>query len=240
MNRFKGVISKDYDLVILALPFYFESQNAVADVITAQYTAPVVVDIGLGTGLTTRAIIEKNPRCVVSGVDNECAMIEQAAVNLRTEIARGSVQVHYSDALDYLRSLPNELVDVVASSYTIHNCRRDYRAQLETDIFRVLKPGGMFINNDKYAADDRKEYVREITEQIIRYDVLRDKGRDDLRRIWIQHEMEDGLPERIMWINESLKQLENTGFVHIEIVRRIGQYAILTAYKRGSTASPSA
>jgi len=240
MNRFKGVISKDYDLVIQALPFYFESQNAVVEAIAAQYTTPIVVDIGLGTGLTTQAIIEKNPRCRVSGVDNERAMMEQASVNLGIEIEKGSVQVYYSDALDYLRSLPNESVDVVASSYTIHNCPRDYRAQLEADIFRVLKPGGMFINNDKYAAEDRQEYVREITEQIIRYDVLKDKGRDDLRRIWIEHEIEDGLPERIMWIDESLEQLKNVGFVRIEVVRRIGQYAIVAAYKRASTASPYA
>jgi tRNA (cmo5U34)-methyltransferase len=234
MDRFKGLISRDYDLVILALPFYFESQNMLADVIAAQYTTPVIVDIGLGTGLTTRAIIEKNPQCVVKGVDDERMMIEQAEINLRFEVERGSVQVYYSDALDYLRSLPNASVDVVASSYTIHNCPGDYRVHLEADIFRVLKFGGMFINNDKYATEERQEYVREITEQIIRYDVLRDKGRHDLRRIWIEHEMEDGLPERIMWMGESLEQLKNTGFANIRVVKRIGQYAIVTAYKSGS------
>jgi tRNA (cmo5U34)-methyltransferase len=233
VERFKGVISRDYDLVILALPFYFESQNTLADVIAARYATPTVVDIGVGTGLTTRAIIEKNPRSVVIGVDNERIMIEQAGINLRSEIERGVVQVYYSDALDYLRSLPNASLDVVASSYTIHNCPGDYRVQLVADIFRALKPGGMFINNDKYSAEDRREYVREMTEQIIRYDVLKDKGRDDLRRIWIEHEIEDGLPERIMWTDESLEQLAKIGFVNIQVVNRIGQYAIVTAYKSG-------
>lgn len=235
MNRFKGTISKDYDLVILALPFYDESQNTLADIIAVHYSSPVVVDIGLGTGLTTQAIIRRNPQCVVMGVDNEPLMIEQARNNLRSEVGRGSVQVHHNDALAYLQSLPDASVDVVASSYTIHNCPEEYRMVLGVNIFRVLRPGGMFINNDKYATEDRREYVREMTEQIIRYDVLREKGRDDLRRLWIEHEIEDGLPERIMWLGESLEQLKTAGFVNIQVLKRLGQYAIITACKAAYT-----
>jgi ubiquinone/menaquinone biosynthesis C-methylase UbiE len=235
MNRFQGTISKDYDLVILALPFYDESQNKLAEVIADHYASPVVLDIGLGTGLTTRAIVQRNPQCVVMGVDNELLMIEQARNNLSSEVKRGSVQVHYSDALTYIQSLPDASVDVVASSYTIHNCPEEYRVLLGADIFRVLKPGGMFINNDKYGAEDRREYVKEMAEQIFRYDVLRDKGRDDLRRLWIEHEIEDGLPERIMWLGESLEQLKTVGFVNIRVVKRVGQYAIVAACKATPT-----
>jgi ubiquinone/menaquinone biosynthesis C-methylase UbiE len=168
---------------------------------------------------------------MVSGVDNECTMIDQAKTSLKHEIVKGMVELHESDALDYLISIREASVDVIASSYTIHNCFRDYRALLENEIFRVLKPGGMFINNDKYTADDRQEYVRELTDQIIRYDVLREIGRDDLRRIWIEHEMEYQVPERIMWTAESLNQLKSVGFMNILLVERIGQYAIMTAYK---------
>jgi len=231
MKRFQGAISQEYDFVPQAVPSYFELQDRLASRIAAQYSHPVVVDIGLGTGITSQAIIAKNPGCVVRGVDSERSMTDQARSNLELDVARGAIEIHESDALDYLGTLPDASVDVVASAYTMHNCLKSYRVLVEAEMLRVLVPGGMFINNDKYAVDDRSEYLRELTDQIIRYDVLREVGRDHLRRIWIEHEVEDQLPERIMWTREALDQLRSIGFEGVSLVERIGQYAIMTAYK---------
>jgi tRNA (cmo5U34)-methyltransferase len=231
MKRFEGAISLDYDLVIQALPFYFVLQNNLGSRIAAKYTNPTVVDIGVGTGLTTRAIVANNPDCFVRGVDNERTMTEQARSNLESDVAAGRVEVVESDALDYLRNLQTASVDVIASSYTIHNLLRDYGARLEIESFRVLRPAGMFINNDKYASDDRQEYVSELAKQILRYDVLKEMGREDLRRIWIEHEIEDQVPERIMWTGQAIQQLRSTGFVSVSLVERAEQYAIVNAFK---------
>ena len=231
MKRFEGKISLDYHLVPGAVPYYYELQDALASVISRLFRKAIVVDIGIGTGITTKAIIEKNPSCVVRGVDSEHSMIKQAQSNLEAEVERGSVEVYCSDALDYLRGLADASIEAVASSYTLHNCLKNYRERLEREIFRVLRPRGVFVNNDKYAADDKQEYLKELTDQIIRYDVLKEQGRDDLRRIWIEHELEDQDPERVMWTCQALGHLESIGFSEVSLVERIGQYAIVTARK---------
>ncbi|MFN7919085.1 MAG: class I SAM-dependent methyltransferase [Bryobacteraceae bacterium] len=231
MKRFEGTISRDYEFVPQSVPKYYELQDLLARRIASQYAAPIVVDIGSGTGITTAAILSRSPNAVVKGVDSESTMLDQARSRLRPELATGRVELHHCDALEFLSSQSDASADVVASSYTFHNCFRTYRAQMEVQIVRILKPGGMFINNDKYAADDRDEYVRELAEQIIRYDVLRDVGREDLRQIWIRHEIEDQIPERIMWTLESLEALRLAGFVGASLIERIGQYAVMTAFK---------
>lgn len=234
MSRFEGSISQYYDWVPQTLPGYYDLQYALASLVAERYIEPVIVDVGLGTGITTKAIVDKNPGCLVKGVDSEAVMINQARENLGAEVARGVVEVYHCDALDYLKSIFESSVDVIASAYTIHNCSRVWRAQLVSEIFRVLKPGGMFVNNDKYAADDRKEYVREVTSQILRYDILKEQGRDDLRRLWIEHEIEDQDPERIMWTQEALDQIRRAGFSGVSLVERLGQYAIVRALKPSS------
>ena len=229
VGRFKGNISSNYELVTPAVLNYFELEDRLSSEIAARFDKPVIVDIGIGTGLTTRAIIAKNPGCVVRGVDNEPNMIRQAKFNLEAELLNGSAEIHFCEAHEYLNGLQDASVDVVASAFTLHNCFREYRAVLESEIIRVLKPGGMFINLDKYAADDRQEYDRELTDQIIRYDVLKESGRDDLRKTWIQHEIEDQDPDRIMWTQESLEQLKAIGFAEVSLILRIAQYAIMVA-----------
>jgi hypothetical protein len=89
----------------------------------------------------------------------------------------------------------------------------------------------MLINVDKYATDDGQEYVRELTEQILRYDVLKESGGEELRRAWIAHEIEDQLPERVMWTRSSLERLGAVGFREVTLTQRLAQYAIVTGYK---------
>ena len=64
-----------------------------------------------------------------------------------------------ADALGFLRGLPDASLDVVSSNYAVHNFLDDYRREFLTEIFRVLKPGGLFVNGDRYAMDDRAAHL---------------------------------------------------------------------------------
>jgi tRNA (cmo5U34)-methyltransferase len=238
MGRFEGIIGTEYDLIPQALLGYVDLQEDLASRIRSRYDKPLVVDIGVGTGITTEVITNRIPGCFVVGVDCEGAMVDQARRRLAS-IPAAKTHLVVSDALDFVRGLGAESVDVVASAFVLHNCLAVYRALLEVEILRVLRPGGMFINCDKYAADDWQEYVRELTNQLIRYDALRECGREDLRRIWIGHEIEDQDPQRIMWTEEALTSLRHVGFVDVSLVRRMGQYAVVTSGKRKSASTSS-
>ncbi|HEV7404517.1 MAG TPA: class I SAM-dependent methyltransferase [Chthoniobacteraceae bacterium] len=231
MGRFEGILSRAYDLVAPAVLGYHAFEDKLAERVATEYVTPLILDFGVGTGITARALLERNPGCRVLGVDNEAEMIHQALSNLGAEVAMGTVEVHYEDGLEYLSGLADGSIDVVASAFTLHNCLRQYGHAVEEEFFRILRPGGLFINVDKYAADDGREYVRELTEQILRYDVLKESGGEELRRAWIAHEIEDQMPERIMWARSSLERLGAIGFHDVTLSQRLAQYAIVAGYK---------
>jgi ubiquinone/menaquinone biosynthesis C-methylase UbiE len=224
-------MSEDYDLLPQAIPSYFDLQEAVAKRIAAEYSDFNALEVGFGTGLTTKAVVDNDPFSAVTAFDNEPSMLEQATERLSNEVKSGRVKLCAGDALEGLQELRSASFEVVFSSFTIHNCDAVYRDQLFSEIARILRPGGMFINNDKYASDDREEYVRELSAQLIRFDILATVGRSDLRKLWIEHEIEDQVPERIMWTRSSLLQLEGIGLSNVSLWKRVGQYAIVTAHK---------
>lgn len=231
MRRFAGIASSDYDLIPQTIPGYHELQAQLAQVVAAEFECPRIVDIGLGTGLTTQALLTHCPGCTVVGVDREPDMLAHARRVLAPVVSAGKVVIRQTDALEYFRELGDASVDVVASAFTLHNCPQRYRVHLQAAILRAMSEGGLFINCDKYASDHRGEYIRDITDQVLSFDKLRELGRDDLRRLWIEHEFVDQWPGRIMWTREALAELRCAGFECVSLLHRIGQYAIVTARK---------
>lgn len=230
-RRFQGVLSENYDLIELWLPDYNEIQDVVATAITSRYRAPLIVDIGLGTGGTSKAILTKSPEARIIGIDNEISMLAGARVRLSSQIWAGSVRICEADALEALESFPDESLEVVASALTLHNWADNYRAQVEREILRILRPGGMLINNDKYAADEPKEYICEIASAILCFDTLISMNLHELRRALIEHEIEDQHPERIMWTGSALQRLGAIGFERVSLLWRRGQQAAVVAFK---------
>jgi tRNA (cmo5U34)-methyltransferase len=267
-KRFEGKLSSEYVLSIQCTPGYLELEEDVGKRIFEVYSTDSatknnilqVLDIGIGTGITTKEILKYNPNAKITGVDSEPKMIEQAKINLENQILAGNVDLVQSDARDYLSKLISDRLDsvlpmpksthirykgqvdnycknqipvfnVIASAYTLHNCSLSYRYDVLRKSFSLLKPGGMLINGDKYAVDDQERYLSVLAGQLSRYALLAAQGRPDLQVEWIKHELEDQDPSRIMRESKATWQLENIGFKDVVIWGRREQYAILTAFK---------
>jgi ubiquinone/menaquinone biosynthesis C-methylase UbiE len=108
-----------------------------------------VLDVGGGYGAVTRAVLETFPRARVTLQDFSEPMIDEA----RRRLANYSDSVAYvlSDLMD-----PNWTADIegqfdaVVSSRAIHNVRFPDRIRaIYADIFRLVAPGGCFLNLDE-------------------------------------------------------------------------------------------
>jgi ubiquinone/menaquinone biosynthesis C-methylase UbiE len=141
------------------------------------------------------------------------------------------VDFRQADALEALKALPAASVDVVASNYAIHNFTQDYRAQVLAEIHRVLVPGGLFVNGDRYAIDDRAAHLED-TQAMVRqwFRLFRELDRLDLLEDWIVHLYSDESPEHIMYYQPSLAQLAETGFA-VTVDFREGVDTLLKAIK---------
>jgi len=240
-RRFAGALSDAYPLWRLARPFLGEVHVAVsAQLAKFTHDRPALhaVDIGMGDGAITELLLAE-PKLAVTGVDNEPKMIAKAEKALRGAIAEGRLEIILEDAHTFLAKLPTESIHIIASGYVLHNLIEDYRDDVYGEMFRVLKPGGLFINADKYAQAGQAHHDALRWQLRLFFDVLVPRRQYDLLRDWVLHYVEDEMPGRVMPEANALARLKRIGFVDETIVYRKHMDAVLTAQKPQNEPPPS-
>jgi ubiquinone/menaquinone biosynthesis C-methylase UbiE len=233
---FSGVIGQEYQMLKLICPFATEMSRLVGESVGAycrkQNGPQTAVELGGGTGITTLAILSSAHDLKLLSVDNEPTMQNQAKQSLQEWVAAGRLSFSGEDALTALQALANDSVDILASAYTLHNFHIDYRRQVLAEIYRVLKPGGKFVNGDRYALDDISAHTRSIQREVGGYfKVLKEVNRLDLLEHWIVHLFNDESENHVMREAVALTQMTDAGFREIELQQRMEVNALVTAVK---------
>ena len=231
---FSGLIGEEYDLLKLLCPAAVESSQKVgAALATWNPNKPLkVFEIGCGTGITTLSLLQSREDATLTAVDNEPTMLEQARQRLAPWLRQGRLDLVETDALSGLLALPDDSVDVVASGYVTHNFLETYRVRVLKEIFRVLKPGGAFINGDRYALDDTLSHTRLTQVEVHHwFKTFGELQRYDLLEQWIIHLFSDESPEHIMRLSPSLACLKDIGYNPVEVRSRDGIDTLLVAEK---------
>lgn len=229
-NRFEGSLGEEYSLFQIAIPHHDELQDTLAEQV-AQYSrnhgGPLtMLEIGCGTGITTERILRACPQAHVIAIDPDAQMLIQAKVALRE--FQGRVEFVQGTALEVLSTVHKQ-VNVVASAYTLHNLMPAERSKTLSAISKVLKTGGLFVNADKYAQDDKTLHSLDLQTQLRAFDAFIRIGRDDLKKEWTEHYLEDETHP----IFESVEKTElaSVGFRNVKIVYRQGMEAVIVAQK---------
>jgi ubiquinone/menaquinone biosynthesis C-methylase UbiE len=233
---FSSVIGQDYQMLKLICPVATEMSRLVGEVVGAYCQAQNIpltaVELGGGTGITTLAILSASEHLKVLSIDNEPTMQNQAKQNLRDWVAAGRLSFSGHDALSALQGLASDTVDILASAYTLHNFHADYRRLVLAEIYRVLKPGGKFVNGDRYALDDITAHTRNTQREVGGYfKVLTEINRLDLLEHWIVHLFNDESENHVMRESVALTQMAEAGFREIELLQRMEVNALVTAVK---------
>ena len=233
---FSGVIGQDYQLLKQISPFAAEMSRLVGVAVgefCRQKSGPAsVVELGGGTGITTLSILSVDDQLTVLSIDNEPTMQNQAKESLKQWVDAGRLAFFCDDALTALRTMESESIDVLASAYTLHNFLADYREKVIQEIFRVLKPGGRFINGDRYALDDISAHTRCTQQEVANYfKVLIGINRLDVLEHWIIHLFSDESENHIMREKIALQQLVDSGFKQIVLTHRLEVNALVCAVK---------
>lgn len=232
---FSGSIGQDYHLLKLIAPLATEMSKLVGEAV-ARYPATTqnlsIVELGGGTGITTLSMLSARTDLQILSIDNEPVMQNQAKQHLAAWCEQDKLTFVCTDALTALQAIPAASVDIVASAYTLHNFLADYRVAVLQEIWRVLKPGGQFINGDRYALDDISAHTRLIQEEVGGYfRVLVEQQRLDVLQQWIVHLFSDESANHIMREAEALQQLRTLGFIDIQLQHRMEVNAVMEATK---------
>jgi tRNA (cmo5U34)-methyltransferase len=233
-NLFTGPIGAEYRMLELICPNAALLARRVAERVAhwREGEALEVFEIGCGSGISTLPLLALRENLHVTAIDSAAKMLDQARSHLARWVEAGRVRFLEADALESLRALPEASVDVVSSNYAIHNFLDAYRRTTLDEVYRVLKPGGLFVNGDRYAMDDRAAHLaatqNEVRGWFQKFEAI---GRLDLLQEWVAHLFSDESPEHIMYLTPALAHLEAIGFSPVRVEYREGVDTLVTAIK---------
>ena len=235
-NMFTGVLGEHYQTIKLICPLAAKMSHLVGDTVrdyVKHYDQELnVVEIGGGTGITTLAILLAIDKGIINSIDNAVTMQKQAQISLKSWAEQGKVNFIENDALKALKAIADNSVDIVASAYTLHNFEQPYRELLISEVFRILKKGGKFINGDRYGLDDISTHTAMIQKEIVHYfKVLTAEKKPELLEHWITHLFSDEAENKVMRETVSIEQLKKIGFVEVKLSQRTEVNALVTAIK---------
>jgi len=236
-HLFEGPIAEEYEMLTRICPAAAELSRRVGQCV-GDWAPPYpleqlhLLEIGCGTGITTAGLLASREDALIESVDNAPAMLSQARQNLAAALAAKRLRLIENDALSHLREIPDASVDIVASAYTVHNFLHGYRRRVLEEALRVLKPGGLFVNGDRYAVDDATEHLKNTQEEVKGYfRVFTEINRPDLLEQWIVHLFSDESEEHIMRLRPALDAMTEIGFQNISLHYRDGVNALISATK---------
>ncbi|HYE37809.1 class I SAM-dependent methyltransferase [Methylocaldum sp.] len=234
---FSGPIGEEYEMLKRICPAAADMSRRVGEFV-AGWTPKVptkslnLLELGCGTGVTTLNLVHARSDAIITAVDSEPTMLGQARRNLADVLEHGRLRLIENDALSYLREVPPASLDVVATAYTLHNFLDGYRLRVLEEILRVLKPGGIFVNGDRYALDDSLAHLQAIQEEVRQYfRTFTALNRVDLLEQWIVHLFSDESPDHVMPLDASLKGMREIGFDSVAVHFRHDVNAVVSGCK---------
>lgn len=108
--------------------------------------SPGILDLGAGTGLFSKMVLNKFPNAEIELIDIAEKMLEVAKERFN-ENNNVSIKVQ-----DYVSLQPETKYDAIISSLSIHHLKDEDKIILYDNIYKWLKPGGLFINVDQVLA----------------------------------------------------------------------------------------
>ena len=232
-QRFSNKVGEEYDLFSLALPHQDEIQTKSVEKLITHFSNAndlKVLEIGFGTGITAHELLSQSPDLHLTGIDNEPGMLAKALNKLK-DFPSNRFELHTADALEYLEKQDSNTFDGIISVWVLHNLQKDFRFKIYKEIYRALKPGGIFVNGDKMAVSDRSMHQEHLDWQLKQFDVYEGIGKPELKKEWADHYLEDEDANRILYENVFIEDLQNTGFKACIVDNRHYMDAIGSAVK---------
>jgi len=107
------------------------------------FPAPVILDMGAGTGLLSALLLEKYPAANITLLD-----ISEEMLAVARERFSGKANIFFRTG-DYARADLGGPYDLVCSALSIHHLEPGEKRRLFGKIYLALSPGGIFVNADQ-------------------------------------------------------------------------------------------
>jgi tRNA (cmo5U34)-methyltransferase len=130
------------------VPAYDELQDAVAEA-TAGIHTERILELGVGTGQTSRRVLDLDPQAELVGIDESARMLAAASADLTADLRVSRLE----------DPLPEGTFDLVVSALAVHHLDGAGKADLFARVAARLRPGGRFVLGDVVVPDDPADLV---------------------------------------------------------------------------------
>jgi tRNA (cmo5U34)-methyltransferase len=173
------------------VPAYAELQDQTASA-TEGAPAGAILELGIGTGETTRRVLAQHRGARLTAIDSSAEMLERACAAFPDADLR---EARLEDPL------PAGPFDLVFSALAVHHLDGAGKRHLFRRIADVLRPGGRFVLADVVVPEREEDVVTPIDGVLDLPD-----GVDD-QLDWLQ---EAGLEAELVWLDKDLAVLRAT------------------------------
>jgi tRNA (cmo5U34)-methyltransferase len=218
VEKHLGIRVRDYDTRIRTfIPHYEDMLDAAAAAVKPiGRRAPLLLDLGVGSGELAARCLSVLPRAQIIGIDTDEGMLALARRRLGARLA-----ARHGDFL----SAPLPRCDVVMASLALHHVRtRRRKALLYARCFAALRPGGLLVNADRCLASDRR--LQALDRDAWRAHLQRRYGRSRAERFlrgWAKEDV-------YIRLEDELDLLRRAGFA-IDVPWRRDGFAIVVGAK---------
>jgi tRNA (cmo5U34)-methyltransferase len=170
-------------MVRAEVPDYDRLQDELA-LATEGVDARRVLELGTGSGITSRRVLARHPHAHLTGVDSSEHML--AAADLP------DADLRLQDLRD---ALPEGPFDLVFSALAVHHLDGPAKADLFARVAAVLEPGGLFVLADVVVPDDPADAITPLSPD---YDL---PSRADEQLAWLR---DAGFDASVAWAERDL------------------------------------
>ena len=216
---YSSLVAKNYFLIPKVYGNYISFQKKIAHEIggfSGKREYLNILEIGAGTGITTKIINEARANIHLTSIDIDPKMVKYCKATFKY---KSTLKFFNSDALKFIKSRDNNEFDIVVSAFTIHNFKLNYRIKLYEEIYKVLKKNGVFLNADKYVSDNPNKRIAALKYRVGKYiDVLFRRGEYDVLQYWINEYIRDLKPEYAMIVAKERRIMIEKGFKNLNYI----------------------
>ena len=143
------------ELVLAEVPAYVELQDTIA--LATGVGREAVLELGVGTGETTRRVLARHPDASLIGIDESEGMVAAAA----TVVPEADLRVGRLED-----PLPAGPFDLVVAALAVHHLDGPGKADLFARVRAVLAVGGRFVMGDVVVPDDPADAITPLDREI--------------------------------------------------------------------------
>lgn len=203
------------------IPCFDEFYSAAVKTLSFAGTNQIeVLDLGAGTGLLSAFVLDAFPDARFTLVDASGEMLDIA----KDPFKAFPGQFRYVVG-NYARELPKGPFHAVVSALSIHHLEEAEKLRLFREVFRVLIPGGMFVNADQVLGKTAEE------ERVFRESWLREVKERGVSETDLAGALERMREDRMSTLEVQLTGLMAAGFAHVDCVFQDKSFVVFTGRK---------